>query len=130
MELSKFLAKVIGIYMLIVGIAMLKDMPLFMTHLSSLIHDSPLMFVLGFIVLILGLLMVLSHNRWKKKWPVIVTIISWIVLIKGAAILLFPQWIALLSVQFMENPQAAYLSAAITVIVGAVLCYFGFRRKG
>lgn len=70
MDISKFLSKVIGIYLIVVAIAMFVNTHQFMIDVNSLINDAPLMFVTGFFTLILGLLMVVSHNVWQGNWRI------------------------------------------------------------
>jgi uncharacterized membrane protein len=62
MDISRFLGKVLGLYFIIVSVAMLVDMNLFAGYVNKLINDEPALFVAGFFTLILGLLMVVSHN--------------------------------------------------------------------
>lgn len=129
MEHSKFLGKVIGIYLIIVCIAMFINMPAFIDRVNSLINNTALMFVVGFITLILGLLMVVSHNIWQLNWRVVITIISWLVLLKSISIIFYPQFIDQLSLSFVQNINVAYIGAAIDLILGLLLCYFGFKRS-
>jgi hypothetical protein len=128
MDISKFLSKVIGLYEVIIGLVMLKNMNLFASNIQAMINDEPLMIYIGCVTLIMGLLMVVSHNIWQWSWQVMVTIVAWIVLIKGAAILLFPHSMDQITMQFVMNPGLAYTSAIFEMIIGLIFCYFGFRR--
>lgn len=128
MDVSKFLAKVMGIYLIIVSIAMFINMHQFIIYISSLVNDAPLMFVIGFFTLILGLLMVISHNIWQWNWRVIITIISWITLLKGASIILYPNFVDKTSILFTQDMNFAYIAACVDFILGIVLSYFGFKR--
>src|SRR5437867_102293 len=110
MDVSKFLSKVIGVYLIIISIVMFVNMPQFITYVKSLINDTSLLFVTGFFTLILGLLMVVSHNIWQWNWRVIVTIFAWIVLLKGASIILYPQFIDKTTLLFTQNMNIAYIA--------------------
>lgn len=129
MDRSKFLAKVIGFYLLIVGSAMLSNAHDFTNHVVKLLHDTQLMFVSGFFVLIIGLLLVVSHNIWQWSWRLIITIIAWLILCKGASIVCFPQYLDVITMHFVHNIQIAYLAAGIDVILGLVLIYKGFKQE-
>ena len=128
MDLSKFLGKVIGTYLVIVSLVMFVNMPQFMSNVSSLVNNPSLMFVTGFFTLVLGLLMVVSHNIWQWHWRIIITIISWIALLKGASILFYPQFIDKTSILLTQNTTAAYFAAGLDLLLGLLLCYFGFKR--
>ncbi len=128
MEISRFLGKVIGLYLIIVSIAILINMPKFVSTVNELINNVPLMFVTGFFTLVLGLLLVVSHNIWQWNWRVIITIIAWISLLKGISIVLYPEIIDHATHWFVENSTFGYITGSIDLILGLILCYFGFRR--
>lgn len=129
MDRSKFLAKMLGIYLILVSIAVSLNLQQFINTVNSLIHDLPLMFVTGFVTLILGILMVVSHNLWQWNWRLLITIIGWIILIKGASILFFPHSIDQITNLFLQNKIVAYGAAGVDFILGLILCYFGFKRS-
>lgn len=128
MDTSKFLAKVLGGYLIIVSTAMIVNMPQFITNVNNLINNAGLMLVSGFFTLIIGLLMVMSHNVWQWNWRVIITIFGWLALLKGASLVIYPQFLDQLSLLFISNTNAAFIGAGIDLILGLVLSYFGFKR--
>ncbi len=128
MDISKFLGKVIGFYLLIIGSAMLSNMHQFTNHVGKLIHDTPLMFVSGFFTLIVGLLLVMSHNVWQWSWRLIITIIAWLTLIKGVSIIYFPEYLDIITIHFVSNMQVAYAAASVDVILGLVLIYKSLKH--
>lgn len=127
MDISKFLAKVIGIYLIIVSIAFFINMGNMINVLKDLINDVPLMFVTGFFTLILGILMVVSHNIWQLNWRVIITIISWLTFLKGASIILYPYIIDKITFLFIQNGTFAYISIGFDFVIGILLSYCGFK---
>lgn len=129
MELSKFLSKVIGIYLIIVSANILLNTQEFMHRVSSLINDPSLMFVTGFFTLILGILTVVAHNIWQWHWRVIITIVAWLTLIKGASIILYPAFIDNTTHLFLENNKVAFSAGCFDLALGILLCYFGFKHK-
>ena len=44
----------------------------------------------GMINLVIGLLIVVSHNIWVAEWPVVVTIVGWVVLLQALMRIFFP----------------------------------------
>ena len=73
--------------------------------------------------------MVMSHNLWLWNWRVIVTIISWLTLIKGASIIIYPNALDKITQLFLQNINVYYLAAGFNFILGVLLCYCGFKRK-
>ncbi|QMT59071.1 MULTISPECIES: hypothetical protein [unclassified Legionella] len=128
MDKSKFLSKVLGIYLIIVSLAMFLNLEQFTIYVQALLKDAPLMLVLGLWTLMLGLLMVVSHNIWQWNWRLLITLISWVVLLKGASIFFYPHYIDQATFLFMQNKNIAYSAAGFELLLGIVLCYFGFKR--
>jgi len=128
MDISKFLSKAIGIYLIIISIAMFINLPQFESHVNLLIGNAPLMFITGIFTLILGIIAVLIHNIWQWNWRVFITIIVWITLLKGVSLLIYPQFIDKITTLFLQNYIASYIAAGLDFILGVLLCYFGFRR--
>lgn len=129
MDTSKFLARVIGIYMVIVSSGFLINLKELTDHVQNMINNPELMFITGFFTLIIGILLVVSHNIWQLNWRLIITIIAWLVLLKGASLVFYPRFLDALSEQFIRNPTVAYVSIVIDLIIGLVLIYFGFRTN-
>lgn len=93
-----------------------------------LIHDRPLLLVLGMITLVAGLALVLAHNIWSGgALPVVVTLIGWITLIRGIVLLLVPPEALAMFVQKIDIERNFYVPAVITLVLGFYLTYKGFR---
>ncbi|MES2219083.1 MAG: hypothetical protein V4501_11815 [Pseudomonadota bacterium] len=128
MDISKFLSKVIGFYLIIVTSAMLLNIHQFTNNVANLMNDAPLLFITGVFTLVLGLLMVVSHNIWEWNWRVVITIFSWIALLKGIGILFYPQMMNKSAFFLIEHTSIAYLGAVCDLVIGIILCYFGCKR--
>lgn len=86
-----FLARLIGLYSILVSLAMLIRRQATVDVLTAMLHNAQLLLSLGVITVIAGLAMVLSHNVWSGgAVTVIVTVVGWIALIKGALLLFLP----------------------------------------
>ncbi len=129
MNISRFLSKVFGIYLVLISAAFLLNMNELKTILQDLLHNHSLMLVSGFFTLIIGLLLIVSHNIWQFNWKLIITILSWIIFLKGVSIIFFPQFIDKLTLYFVQNSYFAYGSIILDLIIGFVLLYFGFRKN-
>ncbi|PWY57610.1 hypothetical protein DGG96_00485 [Legionella qingyii] len=128
MDKSKFLSKVLGIYLILVSFAMFLNLEQFTIYVQDLLKNAPLMLVLGFWTLILGVLMVVSHNIWQCNWRLLITIICWVVLLKGASMIFYPHYIDYATFLFMQNKNIAYSAAGFELILGIILSYLGFKR--
>lgn len=129
MEISKFLSKVIGLYEIIISIAILTNMQQFTVGIQGLMNNDSLMLYIGCITIIMGILLVVSHNLWQWSWRVLVTIVAWVVLLKGISILLVPHTSDQITMYFITNSNFAYSVAVTDLLLGLLFCYFGFRKK-
>ena len=125
MDISIFLAKVLGLYLFIMAIVMFVNVQR-LRAISNAVAGTPFIFASGAFALIVGLLLVVSHNIWEADWKVIITIIGWLVLIKGIVRLLFPEYASRMMVNFVQNTTAYYITDVIILILGIYLSYVGF----
>ncbi len=122
MELSIFLAKVLGLYLVIVPLAVLvnrKRLPRLVEEFSTNIG---LNILASIFALVLGLLLVVSHNIWTADWRVIITILGWLTLAKGVVRLFFLE-----QVQKLSRISLKPWFLVLFVLVGLYLSYIGFR---
>jgi len=125
MEISIFLARVFGLYLLIVGLAMLFNRKVILIAVNNMLQQPGLLFFSAIVTLILGILLLEWHNIWIASWPVVITVLSWLVFVKGALRVLYPQidqkW-----GKAYENSGFYYSMSVITVALGIFLVYQGF----
>jgi hypothetical protein len=128
--LTIFLSRLIGLFAILVSLTMVVHRQSYVETAATLIHDRPLLLVLGMISIIAGLAIVLSHNIWSGgTLPVIVTLIGWINLIRGLILLLLPPEAVASLFEMFHFEKRFYLYAAITFVFGLYLTYMGFRRS-
>lgn len=125
MELSLFLAKAIGLYYIIVSIAYLFNKTRLRALTLGILNNPPYLMLSGFIALIIGILLVVTHNLWVWDWRVIITIIGWLAFLKGISILFIPEFMIDLSRKWMENNMAYYITFLIVLIIGIILFAYG-----
>ena len=90
MDPSIFLAKLFGLYTVIVCSAVLlrhRELPVIV---DGFFRDPAFSLFSGAVILILGLLVVLSHNIWEMSYHGVITLFGWITLMKGVARLFLP----------------------------------------
>ena len=118
---TTFLATVIGWYMVTFSLLMLFRHE----HVKSVVIDimasRGLFFILAILTFVLGLLMVASHNIWVMGWPVIITLISWLVLVSGIIRLFFPDEAPKMGRAFLNEPMRMNIAAVVFLLIGLYL---------
>lgn len=129
MDSSRFISRVLGLYLVILNTVLFFHQQEYLTVLQSLSYDPALIFVLSMWLIGLGLVMIICHNIWRWNWRLLVTLLCWLTFIKGLGLLIYPNFI-LRTVQSMAiHPHQLMISLIIDFILGLVLCYFAFNKS-
>lgn len=124
MELSLFLAKVMGLYLLAVGIALLLNQQAFKKYAEQVFRDPLLILFKTAVALIIGVLLINVHNVWVQDWRVVITIIGWTSFVIGLGMIV-PKTVMKWS-KHMLNENVFSIASIVTIIIGAYLSYVGF----
>jgi hypothetical protein len=126
---TAFLSRLIGLYCILMALAMASHRELAADTVTALLHNAPLLFVLGAIVVIGGLAMVLGHNVWSGGPPaVVVSIIGWATLIKGVLFLfLSPEAESEVFLGVLHYAQLFYVYVGFSLVLGIYLTYAASR---
>jgi len=127
MQTSIFLAKLIGPVMVLVGVSLLANETAFRKMTQEFLRSAALMFLSGMIILPAGLAVVLNHNVWVMDWRVIITLLGWLAVISGAIRVFAPDRLTKFGKKAMAKKEIVTAAALIWIVIGAVLCYCGFR---
>ena len=127
MDTSIFLAQAFGLYFFIISLAMLLKKKRFEEIVDDLIASPASIFIIAVITLILGILLVLSHNLWVADWRVIITLLAWLTFIAGLVRTFFPELIVKAAKQ-IHNPTFYYTVNSIFIVLGVALSYIGFCK--
>jgi hypothetical protein len=128
---TTFLGRLIGLYCILVSLSMLIHKQATVDVVTALLHNAPLLFLLGVITVPVGLAMVLGHNVWSGgAEPLIVTLVGWATLIKGALFLfLSPGAESSLFLGELHYDQLLYLYAGISLLLGIYLTYAALGQQ-
>jgi hypothetical protein len=128
MATSIFLAKLIGGFLLILGVGLLINRRGVRAIADDFLRSPGLLFLTGLVILPAGLAIVLTHNVWVASWPVLITILGWLCVVSGVIRLLAPPPLLDLGRRLHARPNVLTVSASVWVAIGAVLSYCGYVR--
>ena len=122
---TTYLARLIGIYCILMGLAMIIRKQAAVAVLTAMLHNAQLLLALGVITVIAGLALVLAHNIWSGgAVPVIVTLVGWIAVIKGSLLLfLSPEQESSLFLDSLHLEQGFYFYLGFMLLLGIYLTY-------
>src|SRR5688572_24746470 len=125
---SVFMAKLIGPFFLALGAGLLVNGDCYRDITREFLNSKSLICLAGVISLPAGLAIVLTHNVWTLDWRVLITIIGWLSIAAGAFRMVAPQQAADFGRSKADNPLLIKIGGAIWLVVGALLCFFGYLR--
>jgi hypothetical protein len=128
MQASIFLAKLLGPILALAGLAMLLNRKELGALAQEFLRSRGLFFLLGLIDFSVGLAIVLTHNVWVADWRVIITLLGWLLLVRGVVRTLVPEQVKPYGVKLLKNENAMIGSVAVVLVLGLVLSYFGYVR--
>ena len=126
MERSHFLAKLIGPVFIVGGLGMLFNAAAFRVMFERSLHDHMLIYLTGVLSLPAGLAIVVLHNEWKWRWPVMITVIGWLMVVGGIVRMLAPEMIETFGLSLISYPNFFIIDGGIAVLLGVLLSYFGY----
>ena len=126
MPTSIFLARLLGPLLLVPGIGLLLTPRMFRAMATELIGSVLLIYLFGLIDFTAGLAIVLTHNVWIANWRVLITLIGWLLLIRGAIRILAADRLKPFATKLFRNKLLIPVSGGVMIILGLILCYFGY----
>ena len=126
MQTSLFIAKLLGPMLLVVGVALLTRLEAFRALLREFIASGVLLYLAGFLGLLAGLALLLTHNVWALDWRVLITLIGWATIVRALVTIFRPQWIVSTGAKLIALKGVFVATGAVDLIIGAILSYFGY----
>ena len=120
--LTLHLLVLIGLYELTAGLAGLTGRLDWQAMLDEFERSPALSFVTGFMVFVLGGVMIMNHHHWTDLLAIIVSLIGWIAAVEGLLIMVSAKPILALSRPLVRSQRAVSLVAAL---FGLVLILLG-----
>jgi hypothetical protein len=87
------------------------------------VNIAPVTYLNGALLFIAGLSIIRAHNCWTLGWPVIVTLMGWIVILMGLFRMFVPQ------AQQLTESAAAYVLFVALFATGVFLTFKAYIRE-
>ena len=127
MELSLFLAKLFGIYLLIIAVLWAVRGDEISKVVNELFANRPLVFLSGLLALAIGIAIAISHSVWELNWRGLITLFGYMSIVKGMMRIGFPE-IPQKAAAFLITGKARWLWTGLAVALGVYLTWAGFGK--
>lgn len=119
-------ARILGPLLIVAGIMFITQTQRMRTSLAGFLLNDEVMITGGFLSLILGLALVTFHNRWDTISGGIISVIGYIMAIRGAVLLLAPQVMNDGADIIMRQPNFLPIIGCLMALLGVWLAYTGY----
>jgi hypothetical protein len=125
MAASLFIAKILAIFYAAIGLGIIFSPKYYSKTFETMLKNNGVIYTIGLAATVIGFLITSYHNVWIKDWRVAITIIGWIIFIKGVTALMFPEQIIKISNLILKGKFFA-LWGVLPLALGLILGYFGY----
>lgn len=122
--MQDIIGQVVAWLLLVLGLSCIANTSMWLRVVRDAMAEPARYFFMVILTLVLGLVIIATHNLWVADWPVAVTLFGWILAVKSVLFLLFPQVMGLFS-GWTERFMTTWIRAGglLLVIPGAILVY-------
>ena len=128
---STLISRLMGPILLFMGIGavigLLGEFPEAYVGVLREINNQSATVILGMFALLAGLAIVNTHNLWVSDWRVIITILGWLAIVRGALSLLFPNKMYGIGEALLASRSGPMIGAVIILVLGGILSWMGYR---
>lgn len=126
METTLFLSQVLGLFLIIVGAAVLYRKQYFVPVIGQFVEERLMRMVMGMLELLAGLFLVVGHTDWSSLAAGIITAIGYALVIEGAAYLLMPDRMMRWIIKTFNVRMWYHVGGTLAIFMGVYLCFVGF----
>lgn len=126
METTLFLSQVLGLFLIIVGAAVMYRKQYLVPVIGEFVEERLTRMIMGILELLAGLFLVLSHTDWSSIPAGIITAIGYLLVIEGTAYLLLPDSVMRWVIRTFNVRMWYHLGGTLAILLGVYLCAYGF----
>ncbi len=127
MKTPLVLARIIGPVMVASAVSVLLNLHAYPRLVEEYSKSPSLCYLGGFMALLLGLVILQFHHKWELSWPVLITIIGWLCVVKGAVLMIIPGTMLTVLHPLTASSLPLMVSSLISLCIGAFLTLKGYR---
>lgn len=126
METTILLSKVLGLFIIIVGVVVMVRKEYFIPLISVFVKERFTRLVMSIVELMAGLFLVVTHNDFSTGPATIITLFGYVAVIEGILYLITPDKTLQTLISKFNNPKIYLFGGLASVVVGLYLANAGF----
>jgi hypothetical protein len=120
-------ARVMGPFLVIVATIVAARAPHMSTLLAQFTANEVWPWVTGAFILLGGIAIVAFHQYWRSPAAVIVSLLGWLLVVRGVFLLAFPDVFASLANRIVGAPDAWQVAFVVMAVIGVYLTIVGWK---
>lgn len=125
-DVTFIIARVLGPLLIIGGVLLITQTARLLSVMTDFMASDALLMLAGFIDVILGLTLIVLHQRWASFTGFIISAISWIILAEGLVMLFAPELIQSFAGLLLAYAKALPILGCVLALLGVWLTYAGY----
>lgn len=124
-----FLSKVLGVFLIILGAAILFRRQYFLPVFAAYVRERLVRTVASLVELLIGLFLAMN-NDWSSIPAALITLIGWMAVAEGLVYLLLPDELVERLIRTFNTPLWYVIGGLLAMAVGSYLAGYGFGFIG
>jgi uncharacterized membrane protein HdeD (DUF308 family) len=122
MESLIIITNILGILFVVLGMSLFANKKAVNSLLEEATKNGAVMWLFGFLSLLMGAIVITFVNSWNSNLEILITILGWLMLLKGIILLIIPS--AITSVyRKIKGDSLFSLGGVIVLIIGLILMF-------
>jgi len=126
MSAAEIIAAILGPFYLIVAVGLFLDPDRYRRVIQGFFEQPALVYIGGVMALFMGLLILAFHRTWGGDWTALITVIGWLAAVKGAVLIVNPEYWARLTESMMRTGSRIRVAAVAALLLGLFLTIKGY----
>ena len=119
-------ARILGPMLVVAGIMLITQQHRMLTALGGFLLDDALLILAAFVSMTMGLVLVTFHNRWDSITGSIITVLGYLMTIRGVILLLAPLVIHQAANAITTIPNIMPIAGCVMALLGVWFSYTGY----
>jgi hypothetical protein len=122
MQSSIIIAHILGIIFVVLGVSLFTNKKAVTALLEESTKNGALMWTFGFLSLTMGAIVITFMESWNSNVEILITILGWLMLLKGIALLILPSAVTSIYKNFKSGGVLTF-GGFVVLIIGLVLMF-------
>jgi hypothetical protein len=125
-DITFVLARVLGPVLVAAGVMLITQTTRIAATMMGLLANDALLVLVGFLSLMIGLGLIVLHQRWSSFSAIIVSVLGWAFVVRGLSALFAPLFMHRGAEWILAHPQSLPIAGCVAALIGVWLTYAGY----